>query len=344
MLVCAPSNAAIDEVAKRLKDGVRNSEGRLVVPNIVRVGADMTINISVKDISLDQLVDQRLNSDPKQANASSASTTMASLRTEMDSLRNIKASKLQELTNLRDNVLRMQALELEIKSLNSQRMSLSQHLNRIKDQQKSDSRTLDAARRKYRAEVLRDADIICSTLSGAGHEVLQNLDFEMVVIDEAAQSVELSSLIPLKYRSKRCIMVGGALCSLGTFHPHADLYIDPQQLPPTVLSPLATKFGYGQSLFVRIQKNRPDAVHLLRYVVTLDMSMAVIEVFQVFNIECTQTSVAYPARFFMPSVSLMALEWPKKRISFGTNTLCLEPTSSLMWQVDMNSLLTVVIH
>jgi senataxin len=31
----------------------------------------------------------------------------------------------------------------------------------------------------------------------------------MVIIDEAAQAIELSSLIPLKYRTKRCIMVGG---------------------------------------------------------------------------------------------------------------------------------------
>jgi ATP-dependent RNA/DNA helicase, senataxin len=211
MLVCAPSNAAIDEVAKRLKDGVRNSDGRLIVPNVVRVGSEAVINISVKDISLDQLVDQRLNSDPKQANAtsSSASATLASLRAEMDALRNSRALKMQEMTALKDNTSGLQALELELTSLNNKRMSLSQQLNRIKDQQKSDSRTLDAARRKYRAEVLMDADIICSTLSGAGHEVLENLNFEMVVIDEAAQSVELSSLIPLKFKLKRCIMVGG---------------------------------------------------------------------------------------------------------------------------------------
>jgi len=58
-------------------------------------------------------------------------------------------------------------------------------------------------------EVLQEADVICSTLSGAGHETLEQLDFEMVIIDEAAQSIELSSLIPLKFRCQRCIMVGG---------------------------------------------------------------------------------------------------------------------------------------
>ncbi|KAF8516825.1 SEN1 N terminal-domain-containing protein [Hysterangium stoloniferum] len=247
ILVCAPSNAAIDEVAKRLRDGVRTSDGTLTIPNIVRVGAEEAINISVKDLSLDQLVDQRLNSNLKQ-NISSANSgnTMTSLRAEMDALKISRESKLKEMTNIQDNVSRYEALELELKALNNKRMALSQQFNRVKDQLKSESRTLDAARRKHRAEVLIDADVVCATLSGAGHDVLENLDFEMIVIDEAAQAIELSSLIPLKFRSKRCIMVG-----------------DPQQLPPTVLSPMANKFGYGQSLFVRLQKSHPEAVHLL---------------------------------------------------------------------------------
>ena len=64
-----------------------------------------------------------------------------------------------------------------------------------------------------------EADVVCSTLSGAGHEALVDLEFEMVIIDEAAQSIELSSIIPMKFNSTRCVMVG-----------------DPQQLPPTVIS------------------------------------------------------------------------------------------------------------
>jgi hypothetical protein len=90
-------------------------------------------------------------------------------------------------------------------------MILTQQFDRAKDKQKSDARGLDAMRRKFRAEVLYEADVICSTLSGSGHESLEQFDFEMVVIDEAAQAIELSSLIPLKYRCKRCVMVGGRL-------------------------------------------------------------------------------------------------------------------------------------
>jgi senataxin len=90
--------------------------------------------------------------------------------------------------------------------------------------------------------------VLCATLSGSGHEMFRNLDveFETVIIDEAAQCVELSALIPLKYGCCKCILVG-----------------DPKQLPPTVLSQSAARFGYDQSLFVRMQQNHPKSVHLL---------------------------------------------------------------------------------
>jgi senataxin len=73
-----------------------------------------------------------------------------------------------------------------------------------------------------------------------------NVEFETVIIDEAAQCIELSALIPLKYGCSKCILVG-----------------DPEQLPPTVLSRSAQSFGYEQSLFVRMQQNHPNDVHLL---------------------------------------------------------------------------------
>jgi superfamily I DNA and/or RNA helicase len=36
---------------------------------------------------------------------------------------------------------------------------------------------------------------VFSTLSGAGQELLTRVDFDSVIIDEAAQSVELSTLV-----------------------------------------------------------------------------------------------------------------------------------------------------
>ncbi|KAG2101040.1 SEN1 N terminal-domain-containing protein [Suillus discolor] len=246
ILLCAPSNAAIDEIAGRLKEGYRGPQRKASSLKVVRVGTEKAIDISVKEVSLDYLVEQKLNGQTPNNTSKDAHNEINVLRGEIEQVKQVKQQKLDELASVRDNNARMVVLEEEIKKLNSRRMTLTQQFDRLKDKQKSDSRTLDAIRRRVRMEVLQEADVICCTLSGAGHETLEQLDFEMVIIDEAAQSIELSSLIPLKFPCQRCIMVG-----------------DPQQLPPTVLSQEACKYRYNQSLFVRLQKHRPDAVHLL---------------------------------------------------------------------------------
>ena len=56
----------------------------------------------------------------------------------------------------------------------------------------------------------------------------------MTVIDEAAQSVEPSILIPLRLGSESCVLVG-----------------DHNQLPATIYSKMAKSKGYDRSLFER---------------------------------------------------------------------------------------------
>ncbi|KDQ62427.1 hypothetical protein JAAARDRAFT_121642 [Jaapia argillacea MUCL 33604] len=247
ILLCAPSNAAVDEIAYRLKEGVCGSGRRSSPIKVVRLGADMAVNISVKDITLDYLVEQKLNSDKDIAGQTKDSgNDITALRKEIETVKQLKAQKQEEMVSIHDNGVKTMALENDIRALNSRRMTLTQQVDRLRDQQQSNYRTLDATRRRFRKEVLVEADVICCTLAGAGHEILESFDFDMIIIDEAAQAIELSSLIPLKYRCKRCIMVG-----------------DPMQLPPTVISQEASKFLYNQSLFVRLQKDSPESMHLL---------------------------------------------------------------------------------
>jgi senataxin len=228
ILLCAPSNAAIDEVAARIKNSSRSI-------NVVRVGADQAINIDVKDISLDYLIEQRMNSD--RSTSGDLGSQITALREAIESVKRSKHEKATELSRTQDNAVRALALHDEIQKLNSKRMDLTQEFDKLKDKQKSDSRSFDATRRKFRDNILWEADVICSTLSGAGQELLEKFQYEIIIIDEASQAVELSSLIPLRYNCRRCVMVGGALyiinlASVGvTF-----IWVDPQQLPPTVLS------------------------------------------------------------------------------------------------------------
>lgn len=204
MLVCAPSNAAIDEVAKRVKAGMRDASGKMVYPKVVRIGNDNAINVSVKDIALDNLVDERMG-------AAGPTTDTSALHAEIRSLRDAREKKQTELSQVKNNPALVSQLEAEIRNLSSQRMAVMARLDEAKDKQQSTARQQDADRRRHRHDVLFEADVICSTLAGAGHEMLNQLpfDFETVVIDEAAQAVELSALIPLRYGCQRCILVGG---------------------------------------------------------------------------------------------------------------------------------------
>ena len=223
ILLCAPSNAAIDEIAQRIKDGYTGSQRQTNAINVVRVGAEQAMNMSVRDISLDYLVDQKLSVNSKPLN--DIGNEIKTARVEIEAIKHTRRLKIEELNGTHNNGARSIALENEVRQLNSKRRALITKLDRMKDQQKSDSRTMDTLRRKTRQEILMHADVICSTLSGSGHELLSDIEFDMVIIDEAAQSIELSSLIPLKYGCNRCVMVG-----------------DPQQLPPTVLSQEVSPF------------------------------------------------------------------------------------------------------
>ncbi|SOV24079.1 conserved Plasmodium protein, unknown function [Plasmodium sp. DRC-Itaito] len=83
--------------------------------------------------------------------------------------------------------------------------------------------------------MLSDSEIIFSTLSGSASPVIENLEFEYLIIDEACQCVELSCLIPFRLKVKNIIMVG-----------------DPKQLPATTFSSDCRKYGYSRSLFERL--------------------------------------------------------------------------------------------
>ncbi|EPQ28681.1 uncharacterized protein PFL1_03984 [Pseudozyma flocculosa PF-1] len=248
ILLCAPSNAAIDEVAKRAKAGMRNAEGKTIYPRVVRLGREEGINVAVKDISLDHLIEQRLSNKAARDQDKPAPVDPSILHAEIHALKKQREDKQAELSAVQNNPALATQLQAEIRNLAAKRLAVMSKLDEAKDRAQTEYRQQEADRRKARTEILADADVICSTLSGAGHEMLNSLpfDFETVVVDEAAQAVELSTIIPLRYGCKQCILVG-----------------DPNQLPPTVISQQAEQLRYSQSLFVRMFERSPDDVYLL---------------------------------------------------------------------------------
>lgn len=62
------------------------------------------------------------------------------------------------------------------------------------------------------ADVLRRANVVLATCVGAGSRLLREAEFDLVVIDEAAQGLEAACWIPiLKMREAggRCVLAGG---------------------------------------------------------------------------------------------------------------------------------------
>ncbi|KAH7304941.1 SEN1 N terminal-domain-containing protein [Stachybotrys elegans] len=247
LLVCAPSNAAVDELVLRLKGGIKTTGGKVKNINVLRLGRTDAINAAVKDVTLDELVKIRLEGD----------TTRDKAKADRDKLHEDAAKVKEELSHLRprleasrgdENRALYNELSRKFEELKRQQMQIGKQIDANKDSGNSIAREMELRRRQIQQEILNSAHVICATLSGSGHEMFRNLDveFETVIIDEAAQCVELSALIPLKYGCCKCILVG-----------------DPKQLPPTVLSQSAARFGYDQSLFVRMQQNHPQSVHLL---------------------------------------------------------------------------------
>ncbi|WEW56764.1 DEAD-box type RNA helicase [Emydomyces testavorans] len=246
LLVCAPSNAAVDELVMRFKEGVKTLQGKAQKISVIRLGRSDAINANVLDVTLDELVNARL-SQMGQKNGNERD--LQSLYTEHKETSNKFNEARERLDQCRAKGQAVPPeLDKEFDLLKRKKAQLSQAIDSSRDKNQAAARNAELTRRKVQQEIIDGAHVICATLSGSGHEMFQSLsiEFETVIIDEAAQSIELSALIPLKYGCSKCILVG-----------------DPKQLPPTVLSKEASRFQYEQSLFVRMQANHPQDVHLL---------------------------------------------------------------------------------
>ncbi|XVF23314.1 hypothetical protein REPUB_Repub13aG0026900 [Reevesia pubescens] len=280
VLICAQSNAAVDELVSRISnEGLYGRDGKKYKPYLVRVGNAKTVHPNSLSFFIDTLVDHRLaeekmhtNDDRNDPSIDSSSTV---LRSNLEKLvENIRFYETKR-ANIRDgnsglkktsedgsdkeiDVKEMSDLEVEAKlrRLYEQKKQIYKDLSAAQAQEKKTNEETKALRHKLRKSILKEAEIVVTTLSGCGGDLYgvcaetissfkfgnpsEHALFDAVVIDEAAQALEPATLIPLqllKSRGTKCIMVG-----------------DPKQLPATVLSNVASKFMYECSMFERLQR------------------------------------------------------------------------------------------
>lgn len=195
VLACGASNLAVDNLVERLSAiHLGEKVGRV---NVVRVGHPARLLPQVLDSSLEVKVLQ---------NDESALAR--------DCQREIKD-------------INMKLLKLGKRSDRSERNALRKELRQLaKEQRQRQERAITS--------VLTSASVICATLTGVGVRYVESLsDFDVVVIDEAAQALEPACWAAL-VRGKRAILAG-----------------DHMQLPPTVVSEKAARQGLSVTLFER---------------------------------------------------------------------------------------------
>ncbi|KAK9279538.1 hypothetical protein L1049_013217 [Liquidambar formosana] len=218
VLVCAPSNSALDEIVLRLLN-----TGFIYIGTVSSGRWDV---VRVKVIS-ESKVPQFMEA-------------------------------IDEATSFRDLIMEEVFVMKMIAAYNPKivRIGLKPHhsvkavsLDHLVNQKVAGMSYLPADKHKYgaagedrdsiRSSVLDEAAIVFSTLSFSGSTLFSRLNrgFDVVIIDEAAQAVEPATLVPLANGCKQVFLIG-----------------DPVQLPATVISPIAENFGYGMSLFKRFQR------------------------------------------------------------------------------------------
>lgn len=203
VLVCAPSNAAVDLLVDKL------SEQGL---QALRIGHPARVT----EQSLSKTLDHRIS-------AHANYKELRNLRKRMEQLRTA-AFKYKRKFGYHEKEQRRLMMQ-EVKVLKADADLLEFYI--IND-------------------LLQSMDAICCTLVGASHPVLRGKKFKTVFIDEAGQSLEPASWIPL-LRSHRVIFAG-----------------DHQQLPPTIKSLEAARAGLSRTLFEKGIEKQPGQVSMLQ--------------------------------------------------------------------------------
>ncbi|XP_076681204.1 putative helicase senataxin isoform X2 [Andrena cerasifolii] len=235
ILVCAPSNAAIDEITLRLLAIRSNMKEKRF--KMVRIGRADAMHPSVKDISIAELARREMrktviNSNHTVCSAESVEQEKAHLESKMNALR-CEMSNTRNLDEIYLKHLRMKLEDVTTK------YELLKHRRLLNEMNSKETMKLQRAAEN---RVLEHADVITCTLNSCYNNQMESVfvpnknRISVCIVDEATQSCEAESLIPLMLGVNTLVLVG-----------------DPNQLPATILSTRAKELGLDQSIFSRVQ-------------------------------------------------------------------------------------------
>ncbi|KAL3883444.1 hypothetical protein ACJMK2_029705 [Sinanodonta woodiana] len=232
--VCAPSNAAVDVLMKRLLEYNRTRPDKTSALRCVRIGKLDSMHPDVQSYSLIRLLEKNVKSlkmERRKKNLPKSLINQHSILIEKISV------KKTELKSASGDSLKIARIKNDLKALEKDKMRIENQMDT-----QAEVRLTQEEESNIRRNILLKANIIAGTLNSLGAPVMNIIPkrddkeafFKCIIVDEATQATELDCLIPLQYGSSKLVLVG-----------------DPEQLPPTVVSQVAAENKFGQSLFER---------------------------------------------------------------------------------------------
>ncbi|CAK4085575.1 unnamed protein product [Aphanomyces euteiches] len=224
ILICAPSNGAVDELISRLRnDGIIGPTGEkteVVPPALQRatIGSTEQKMPSVNQISIIRLGSTADDAPDcvKQVCLKSAVRRNIEIHPKYQAWKGLEVRENQ----LRDRIRAFHAQKDPEKKKDKREMTnWHRELSEVQGKKRRLQEEVQNLEEHITTSLLTQANIIACTLSKCGSGDLNSISrgFDAVIIDEAAQAVEVSTLIPFRERVARVILVG-----------------DPKQLPATV--------------------------------------------------------------------------------------------------------------
>ena len=231
ILAAAHSNVSVDNLVERLDE---------IGVEVVRIGHPARVIPSVRKRSLDYLV----QAVPEYVKAQELRKKANVIKERMK--KSISVPEMRWRRGLSDETIMQLAREGKT-TRGIPREKIAGMRNWLDLKHGTDKLFGDARALEERAvkRIIHNAEVICATNSTVGSEILKGERFDFAAIDEATQSTEPSSLIPV-LSARRFIMAG-----------------DHKQLPPTVLNDEAARGNLSKSLFERLLELYGDKIRAM---------------------------------------------------------------------------------
>ncbi|MBN2881395.1 IGHMBP2 family helicase [Candidatus Woesearchaeota archaeon] len=219
VLVTADSNTAVDNIMM----------GLLKYVNVIRIGESPKIMPEIQEHTLNNLIKSNPNYMIVDRGLEKIKSLRAIQRNETipnkENCKGLSYFQIQKMAERRQKDFGLSAEKIQ---------SMSKWIS-AQNQIKEIIARVDKTKRELIKSCIASASVICTTNTNSNSQYLENLTFDLVLIDEAGQSTEPSCLIPIS-KAKKVILVG-----------------DHKQLPPTILSQDAKELSI--SMFERMMNN-----------------------------------------------------------------------------------------